>query len=219
MKQKSKNISRYTIPSGAEAEYEPGSRGHVLQNLKGITHKIDMDQLEFETLVQVQSAYLAKIESDTVFTAELIRKMHKDWLGGLYEWAGEYRRVELAKSDFTWPPAYLIEKNMNEFERNILKKKTPCRPGPINRIAMEVAEVHAELLLIHPFREGNGRLARWLAELMVLQTGLPLPIYGFTGRGSTAERKRYLNGVQRGYVRDYRCLADFFVDAIKRGEE
>jgi hypothetical protein len=32
--------------------------------------------------------------------------------------------------------------------------------------------VHAELLLIHPFREGNGRLARWLADLMALQPEL-----------------------------------------------
>jgi len=219
MKRKSELISRYTTPTGSEAEYEPGSRKRVLRNLKGIARKTDMDQLEFEALVRVQDAYLDKIESDTIFTAGLIREMHKDWLGDLYEWAGEYRTVELAKSDFTWPPAYLIGKNMNEFERNILKKKTPCRPAPLDQIALDVAEVHAELLLIHPFREGNGRLARWLAELLVLQTGFPLPKYRFTGRGSTAERERYLNGVQRGYVRDYRCLADFFTDAIKRGEE
>jgi len=37
--------------------------------------------------------------------------------------------------------------------------------------ATALAEVHAELILIHPFREGNGRLARLLALLMALQAG------------------------------------------------
>jgi hypothetical protein len=27
------------------------------------------------------------------------------------------------------------------------------------------------MLLVHPFRDGNGRLARWLAELMFFQAG------------------------------------------------
>ena len=212
----SKNFSRYKTPTGAEAEFEPGSRGRVLRNLKGITRKCDMDKSEFDALVRVQDAYLDKIESDTVFTVGLLRQMHKDWLGGLYEWAGEYRTVELTKEDFSWPPAYLIEKNMSEFEKKSLKKRTPCRPGPLDNVTQAIAEVHAEFLLVHPFREGNGRLGRWLAELMALQAGFPLPVYRFTGRGSTAERKRYLNAVKCGYAQDYRFLAEFFADAIER---
>ena len=60
---------------------------------------------------------------------------------------------------------------MSTFEHDLLAKKTPCAPGPIERVLTDVAEVHAELLLIHPFREGNGRIARWLSELMILQGG------------------------------------------------
>ena len=37
--------------------------------------------------------------------------------------------------------------------------------------------VHVELVLIHPFREGNGRLARLLAMLMGLQAGLPMLVF------------------------------------------
>ena len=36
---------------------------------------------------------------------------------------------------------------------------------------MSIAMVHTELLLIHPFRDGNGRLARWLADIMAAQAG------------------------------------------------
>jgi fido (protein-threonine AMPylation protein) len=37
-----------------------------------------------------------------------------------------------------------------------------------------LAETHVELVLILPFRDGNGRLARVLSTLMALQAGLPL---------------------------------------------
>lgn len=140
-----------------------------------------------------------------------------DWLGGLYEWAGEYRTVEMSKGGFTWPPAHLVPRNMAAFENEQLARNTPCRPAPLAEVAHGIAEVHAELLLIHPFREGNGRLARWLADLMALQAGFPLPVYRLSGRGSKAERTRYLKGVVRGYYHDYAPLRDYFTEALVRG--
>jgi cell filamentation protein len=176
-----------------------------------------MDHEEYTALVRVQRDYLDQIEEHTRVTAALIRQMHRDWLGELYPWAGIYRTVELAKSGFSWPPAYLVERNMSTFESGLLAAKTPCSPGPIERVLADVAEVHAELLLIHPFREGNGRLARWLSELMVLQAGFPMPVYKFTGRGSKSEGARYLTAVKSGYAQDYRPLVDFFAAAVERG--
>ena len=35
----------------------------------------------------------------------------------------------------------------------------------------DIAIVHAELLFIHPFREGNGRASRLLATLMAAKAG------------------------------------------------
>jgi len=37
-----------------------------------------------------------------------------------------------------------------------------------------LAKVHIELILVHPFREGNGRLSRLLANIMALQAGQPM---------------------------------------------
>lgn len=105
---------------------------------------------------------------------------------------------------------------MKAFEKGLLSKHTPCRRGTPEEVARRVAEVHAELLLIHPFREGNGRLARWLVDLMVLQAGLPTPDYGFTGRGGRARQSKYLDAVKAGYLQNYEALADFFLEAIER---
>ena len=209
-------FGRYTTPKGPEAEFQPGSRRQVLRNSLGITSKRKMDEVEFQALVRVQEDYLKKITPKTRFTATLICRMHRDWLGMIYPWAGQYRTVELQKGSFRWPPAHLVGQNMAEFERILLARHTPCLPGKLPDVAQKIAEVHAELLLIHPFREGNGRLARWLAELMCLQAGFPIPDYGFTGKGSKKRQETYLVAVTRGYGQDYTALTYFFADAIRR---
>jgi cell filamentation protein len=175
-----------------------------------------MDQMEFNALVRTQEKYLGRIDSDTRLTAEILRQMHRHWLGGIYEWAGRYRTVELTKGDFQWPPAFRVPENMDTFEKGVLARRTPCRPGPPAQIGPCMAEVHAELLLIHPFREGNGRLARWVSDLMAFQAGLLGPDYGFAGRDAGKRRAAYLNAVRKGYVQDYEPLASFFVEALER---
>jgi len=207
---------RYRTPSGPEAQFQPGSHRRVLVNRLGIARKTDMDKAEYQALVSAQTAFLKRISDTTRFTAALNCTMHRQWLGGIYDWAGNYRTVELAKGDFRWPPAYLVPQNMAAFEKGFLRRNTPCRPGPLHEVSRRIAEVHAELLLIHPFREGNGRLARWLADLMALQAGLPVPEYSLSGRGSRANNQRYLEAVKKGYVQDYADLTAWFIQAFER---
>ena len=208
--------SRYATPKGPEAEFEPGSRGRVLRNLPGIRRKGEMDRAEFEALLRAQTKYLGRIGPETPLTAELLCRMHRDWLGRIYEWAGRYRTVELAKAAFRWPPAFRVAENMRVFEKDTLGRCTPCRPGPPEQVARRMAEVHADLLMIHPFRDGNGRLARWVADLMAFQARLPAPAYGFIGRRSRKRRAGYLDAVRSGYLGDYESLAAFFLEAIMR---
>lgn len=212
------HASRYDIATGVEGEYEPGSRRRVLRNCLGIRTKKEMDQVEDAALRAAQDRYYnaGDITADTRFAAELIRIMHREWLGGIYEWAGCYRSVDMARGDFAFPPAVRVAENMERFERGILAVETPCKPRDLGKVSESLAVVHSELLLIHPFREGNGRIARWLADMMTAQAGLPLPKYGFTGEGSTRNRAVYLKAVIKGYGRDYADLAGFFEAAIRR---
>jgi cell filamentation protein len=71
-------------------------------------------------------------------------------------------------------------------------------------------------LLIHPFREGNGRLARWVSDVMAFQASLLAPDYGFTSRDGKKRREVYLDAVREGYVQDYEPLTTFFVEALER---
>jgi len=204
-----RNPSRYR-ETGIEGVWQPGSRKRVLRNLKGIAHKTKMDRAEADALLAAEEHYLEKLTPETQFTAERICQMHKDWLGKIYEWAGCYRTVEMQKGNFRWPPAFRVDANMMDLEEKLLKKHTPCRSANLITVAEKVAEIHAEFLLVHPFREGNGRLARWLADLMFLQAGYPMPLYNFSGKGSVRRKKDYLDAVVAGYGRDYVPLTTFF---------
>ncbi len=213
---RSRKPSRYATANGVEAKFEPGSHGRVLRNRLHIHRKVEMDRREFEALVKAQEKYLSRIGPHTRFTAEILCRMHRDWLGDIYEWAGQYRTVELAKGGFQWPPAFRVSENMDAFEKGILARCTPCHPGPLPEIARCLAEVHAEFLLIHPFREGNGRMARWVSDLMAFQAGLPAPHYGFAGPSAERKRRAYLEAVRAGYLQDYEPLMVFFVEALER---
>ncbi len=117
---------RYLSASGVEAESQPGSRGRVLRNKPGIHRKREMDRAEFEALTRAQTEFLEQVTTETRFTAETLRSMHRAWLGDLYQWAGEYRTVEMEKGGFRWPSAYLVAQNMAALEQVLLHRHTPA---------------------------------------------------------------------------------------------
>ena len=139
--------------------------------------------------------------------------MHKEWLGNIYAWAGIPRSVNLSKDGFDFAMARVIPTLLGEFERVQLRKYTPCRFIDRDDVAQALAEVHVELMLIHPFREGNGRLGRLLATLMALQAGLPqLEFSEMLGD----RKSEYFASVRAGLDRNYQPMKVLFSDVIER---
>ena len=198
---------------GPQAESEPGSRGRVLRNLPGIRSAREMARRESEALIAATERMIDHTSQDQRFTADDIREMHRCWLGGIYSWAGEYRQVNVAKGEFMFAAANQVPRLMQGFEQGALREFTPCRFFSADEQAQALAVVHSELILIHPFREGNGRCARLLAVLMGLQAGLPiLDFGGVQGK----EKRRYIAAVQAALGRDYAQMAAVFSRIIAR---
>jgi len=102
---------------------------------------------------------------------------------------------------------------MNEFEEGPLREYTPCHFKSESRTAQALAVVHAELMLIHPFRDGNGRVGRMLSVLMSLQAGLPpLDFRGILGKS----RQDYFSAVQAGLSRNYGPMEEIFKSVIRK---
>ncbi len=142
-----------------------------------------------------------------------IRRIHKVWLGSIYSWAGKYRQVNVKKDQFPFATAAHIPKLMAGFEKDVLRRFTPCQSTSRDEVAEALAVVHVELVLIHPFREGNGRVARLLAVLMGLQADLPAL---FFDKLSGKKREQYFAAVRAGLERDYDPMAEMFSAVIRR---
>ena len=158
-------VDRYSA-SGAEAEFEPGSRRRVLRNLLGIRSVREMEEAESAELVSITRKAIDETDAGQRFTADYIRRLHGAWLAKIYPWAGQYRSVNLSKGDFPFAGASQIPRLMEKLERAQLHEFTPCRGGPDDDLPHALAAVHVELILIHPFRDGNGRWASLVATLM-----------------------------------------------------
>ncbi len=96
-------LKKYLTDKEISSEFQPGSRKRVLKNKLGITSRKEMDKKEYEALLKTQEGYYKVISKDTMFTIKLIIEMHRYFLGGLYDWAGKYRTVNLEKDGtFLW---------------------------------------------------------------------------------------------------------------------
>ena len=121
-----------------------------LPNRLGLTRPGEIAEAEFEGFLLAEIMLTETLTTDT--------------------FAGRYRTVNMSKGGFLFPSALFIPQSMQFFEDEILKKLPDTYPDKAS-LAKDVAIVHGELLFIHPFREGNGRTARILANLMVRKQG------------------------------------------------
>jgi cell filamentation protein len=194
-----------------EAQHEPGSKNKVLKNLLNIKTLQEMDETEALALQDAQDKLIKEYDKNHCFTAKDICYMHKIWLGKIYPWAGEFRRVNLIKDNFSFAAAMHISTLMEEFEKNVLSKETPCLFDQ-EKVIKALSQVHVELVLIHPFREGNGRISRLLAILMALQAGLPILDFSDI---HDKKREDYFIAVQEGMKGDYKPMEGVFRDVVK----
>jgi len=208
-----KKADKYTTAHIIEDQYEPGSHGRVLRNRLHIKRKREMDVIEAELYALVLPKLMDTFTKDHCFTAADICTVHRAWLGDVYEWAGQYRQVNVSKSDFSFAMARHIPQLMQDFEKELLKVFTPCLFTTDEEIVAALAVVHTELMLIHPFREGNGRVGRLIAVLMALQAGLRgLDFTDIRGK----KRDEYFLAVQSGLDKNYGPMKKIFTSVLSR---
>lgn len=88
-----------------------------------------------------------------------LKEIHKFLFSEIYDFAGEFREENIAKDDFRFASCEFIE---DELDRVlcVLEDKEENMKLKKDDFAKLLANVMAELNVIHPFREGNGRTYR-----------------------------------------------------------
>lgn len=108
-------------------------------------------------------------------------------------------------------PASRVAKLLAQFEKEFLAKYTPCTSMSREQVIEAIATVHVELILIHPFREGNGRLSRLLADVMTVQAGFqPLDYESWT-----QHTEQYIAAIHAGLNLNYEPMKHWVNEALK----
>ncbi|MEA2118975.1 Fic/DOC family protein [Halovibrio sp. HP20-50] len=161
-------MSRYVV-SGSEGEYQPGSENRVLGNLVEITDPTEMNIAETELLDALYMHVLDALPETLTFQS--ICQWHRAWLGNVYLWAGEYRTVDMSKPNIRFASPIQIARLTKEFEEQYLSRFAELPKMGDEQLVAFLAEMHVEFILIHPFREGNGRISRLLLDVMAVKAG------------------------------------------------
>lgn len=98
------------------------------------------------------------------FTYEWLLKLHEEMFGNVWDWAGKTRTVELSIGI----KAYLVSTELKKLIDDIAfwnKHKT-------FDVYETATRIHHRAVQIHPFKNGNGRWSRMLANIYLRQNGL-----------------------------------------------
>lgn len=141
--------------------------------------------------------YMFELMHNSVLTQEDIFFMHKLLENSLENnsAAGEYRKhaVFITGSRYSVAPVSEIETKMNELYAYLQENKE------INSILL-AGQFHKEFVFIHPFGDGNGRIARLGMNTLLIQRGYtPLIIHPVL-------RHEYIQALEQARVNDSNFL-------------
>lgn len=149
-------FSKYEVYSTVQSIYcYPDT--DVLKNKFNITDFDTLKQLE-EEIVSAKLYQLMKNSVSGRFSKTHFFRIHRFLFGDIYSFAGKIRTEQIWKGDTMFYPPNAIENELNKLFETVSAfiKQTLTKDELIDKTAY----IMAELNIIHPFREGNGRTIR-----------------------------------------------------------
>lgn len=158
----------------------------ALQNKLGLTNSADLAR-EQERISKKKAINL--FENGMLDTLEAgkfssLKAIHKYLFENIYDFAGNIRKVNIAKGNFRFAPIIYLEaalKNIDKMPQSNFD---------------EIIEKYVEMNIAHPFREGNGRSTRIWLDLM-LKTEI-----GKVVDWSKVDKDDYLLAMERSPIKD-----------------
>jgi cell filamentation protein len=154
----------------------------ICLNWAGCLDKKEIERREDEGVARAMELVASLLDRPQAapLTEGLVRQIHRELMGEIYPFAGEWRTVDLHKGDGStrWPlPPGGIQPLVDVLARDVFGR-SPLVSERDDDVFEYVAEVMCEILALHPFREGNGRTAFIVGNLVLLQNDLvPLDVY------------------------------------------
>jgi len=149
-----------------ESYFYPPPDNDTLRNLFEERDPAVLHRLEHvEAAERYRELSSGKVAIERTYDGPHLRAIHRHLFGDVYEWAGEYRAVNLRKGmgrDFADVSTGEIDRYLVEARRLV----TTTVWSDLDRASFiqRAADVFAHVNQAHPFREGNGRASKLFME-------------------------------------------------------
>ncbi len=167
---------------------------------KWITTRAELNDLETKCIAQAE-IWLLKNKKD-ILNEKFIKTLHKKMFGDIWKWAGTFRTSErnIGVAPYEIQPKLRILLNDTKFW---IENKTYSE----KEIALRF---HHKLVLIHPFPNGNGRISRLMANLLMRNLKGKTLYWGSNNLTEISEiRKQYIEALKYADKSDYSKLLNF----------
>jgi fido (protein-threonine AMPylation protein) len=146
-------VSRY---SESDPYLDPSTG--ILRNLLGCTDQDSLDRAEGD-FVTVRLIEIAQQPIKGDFGITHLQSIHRQLFSDVYDWAGQFRTVGIARGSSTFcAPAHIASYTADLLHK--LAQENYLANLPLPQFAQRAAFFLGELNAVHPFREGNGRAQR-----------------------------------------------------------
>ena len=164
---------------------------------KWITTRAELNALETKGIADAE-IWLLKNKKD-ILNETFIKNLHKKMFGDIWKWAGTFRTTErnIGVAPYEIQPKLRVLLDDVKFwidNRTFFPKEIAIR-------------FHHRLVQIHPFPNGNGRISRLIADLLMRQFGLSALNWGSENLTEISElRKEYITALRKADDGDYSFL-------------
>lgn len=158
----------------------------ILENKLNITDQAELARTEEKiskthAKKMFETGYLNTLKPGTFETLKII---HKYLFEEIYEFAGQLRKVNIAKGNFRFTPLTYLEEAIKNIEK--MPQST----------YEEIIEKYVEMNIAHPFREENGRSTRiWLDLILKKELNVVVD-------WSKVDKTDYLLAMERSPIKD-----------------
>ena len=148
----------------------------VLKNIPGARSSEELKQIEGD--ITKMTMGIAYAQEYSKFNTETLCRLHQTIFGPIYDWAGEFRTINMVKPEdvlggdtvrYAHPKE--IRKQLDEASKEIAKLKYSDDP---KTLVFKIVRITASIWHTHPFREGNTRAIVAFSVLLAARFGIQM---------------------------------------------
>jgi Fic-DOC domain mobile mystery protein B len=167
-----------------------------------ITTQDQLNEWEYNNILKAEYWLNSRTQHGDILTIDFVKLLHRKMLSDTWKWAGKFR---LTERNIGVVP-YMIANDLHILLEDV-RYQIKNQSIPLDEIAYRF---HHRLVSIHPFPNENGRHARMITDLLLIQTGETRFTWGKQKLEAEGPmRTRYINALKSADKQDYSPLAEF----------